>query len=142
MSHAHAPTADHGHDVSHEAHPDSYYIKIWAILLVLLIISVLGPMLENPIITLLTAFGIAFIKGWIVCAYFMHLNVEKKYIISLLLISVFLMLVMFAGISPDVLKAQGTNWKWQKMNIVPVPIGHHGTDHNNPTANPAATPHH
>lgn len=126
MSHGHAQVVDHGHDVHHEPHPDSYYIKIWAILLALLVVSVLGPLLENPVITLLTAFGIAIVKATIVCAYFMHLNVEKKFITYLLLISLALMGLMFAGISPDVLKSQGVNWEWQKMNIVPVPIEHHG----------------
>jgi caa(3)-type oxidase subunit IV len=126
MAHSHA----HAHDAHHEPHPDSYYIKIWAILLVLLIVSVLGPMLENPVITLLTAFGIALVKAGIVCAYFMHLNIEKKYIIWLLLISIFLMSVFFAGVAPDVLKAQGVNWKWEKMNIVPVSIKHHGEGTN------------
>ena len=44
--------SDHGH---------TNYIKIWGILLVLLIVSYLGPMLELRVVTLLTAFGIAFV---------------------------------------------------------------------------------
>lgn len=125
LDHDHTVEHNHDHAAHHEVHPDSYYIKIWAILLVLLVISVLGPLLENPIITLLTAFGIAVVKAVIVCAYFMHLGTEKLYITQLLLVSLFLMALMFAGIAPDVMKPQGTNWKWEKMNIVPVAIEAH-----------------
>ena len=38
---AHAPAAA-GH-AAHDAHPDSFYIKIWGVLLVLLVVSVIGP---------------------------------------------------------------------------------------------------
>lgn len=94
------------HDVS-----SSYYIKTWALLLVLLVISICGPMLEIQVITLITAFGIAFVKAYIVAAKFMHLNIEKKYISYLLLSMVILMLVFFAGTSPDAMQYSGSNWK-------------------------------
>jgi caa(3)-type oxidase subunit IV len=112
-------------DAHHEAHPDSYYIKIWGLLLVLLVVSVLGPLLEHKVITLVTAFGIAIVKAGIVCAYFMHLNTEKSYVTYMLLIALFLMALMFSGISPDVLKMQGTNW--HNVNDIRLPPAvHHG----------------
>ena len=58
-----------------------HYVKIWALLLVLLVISILGPMLEIKILTLITAFGIAIVKALLVAAYFMHLNIEKRYVL-------------------------------------------------------------
>ena len=53
------------------------YVKIWAVLLVLLAVSIVGPMFEQPTLTLITAFGIAIVKASLVATYFMHLNVEK-----------------------------------------------------------------
>lgn len=91
-------------------HPPSYYIKIWGILLVLLVISVCGPMLEIKVLTLITAFGIAVVKALIVAAYFMHLNVEKKYIWWMLITMLIFVSLCFAGMAADVMKPDGTNW--------------------------------
>jgi caa(3)-type oxidase subunit IV len=102
MSHEHA---------EHAVHDDSVYVKIWAILLVLFTISVLGPMLGHPTVTLVTAFGIAIIKAGIVCAYFMHLNTEKHFVWYMLLAALFLVALMFAGVAPDVMQKSGANWR-------------------------------
>ena len=51
-----------------EAHVHPNYIKIWYWLLVLLAVSVAGPMLEIPAITIITAFGIATVKAYLVAA--------------------------------------------------------------------------
>ena len=63
------------------AHPN--YVKIWVLLLVLLVVSIIGPELGIPWLTLLTAFGIALVKTYYVAAYFMHLNFEKKSVLCL-----------------------------------------------------------
>ena len=42
----------------HAAHGDAHYIRIWQILLVLLLISFVGPMAEIQWLTLITAFGL------------------------------------------------------------------------------------
>jgi len=103
-----------------EDHGQAYYVKIWAILLVLLILSILGPIvaphvafgfLEAWMITLMTAFGIAVVKAYLVAANFMHLNVEKRYITYLLTTMIVLMLLFFAGTAPDVMKHKGQNWE-------------------------------
>ena len=39
-------------------------MKIWAILVALLVVSVLGPCSSNRVVTLVTAFGIAFMKAY------------------------------------------------------------------------------
>lgn len=101
-----AHAAPGGHAATH--HYD--YVKIWGILLVLLVLSVAGPMLGHPILTLVTAFGIAFVKAGIVIKYFMHLTVEKKYIGWLLLTMLAFMIVFFGGTSPDVMKHEGQRW--------------------------------
>ncbi len=106
---------DHADD-----HGQSRYVKIWAVLLVLLILSILGPVvaphlafgfLEAWMITLMAAFGIALVKAYLVAANFMHLNVEKKYISYLLVTMLMMMLLFFAGVAPDVMKHEGQNWK-------------------------------
>jgi caa(3)-type oxidase subunit IV len=106
---------DHADD-----HGQAFYVKIWAILLVLLILSILGPVvaphlafgfLEAWMITLMTAFGIAVVKAYLVAANFMHLNVEKRYITYLLTTMLMLMLLFFAGTAPDVMEHGGQNWQ-------------------------------
>lgn len=105
-SHDHHGAAGH----HHEPHAPSYYVKIWAVLLVLLVISITGPMLGNKILTLITAFGIAVIKALIVAAFFMHLNVEKKYIWYVLLTMLTAVSMFYFGVVADVQKYDGTNW--------------------------------
>ncbi len=95
----------------HEIHPESYYVKIWGLLLVLLVISICGPMLEIQVLTLITAFGIAFVKAAIVAAYFMHLNIEKKYVHYMLYSMLIFIFLFFAGTAPDVMRNAGQNWE-------------------------------
>lgn len=85
-----------------------HYVQIWAILVVLLVASVLGPMLGHPFLTLITAFGIALVKAFMVAKNFMHLNIERRYIVYLLATMVALMGLFFAGVAPDVMKHKGT----------------------------------
>ena len=96
-----------GHE---EAHGSSYYVKIYAILMVLFTISVLGPELNILLVTLVTAFGIAVVKATMVMAYFMHLNVEKKFIWGLLASALIFIVGFFVGVAPDTLMNHGTQW--------------------------------
>jgi caa(3)-type oxidase subunit IV len=111
----------HGHPAAH-AHPN--YVKIWIILCILLVVSIVGPMVGHLWITLITAFGIAVVKALMVAAYFMHLNIERMYIKQLLLVILGLMLLLFAGVSPDVSQPSGQNWTHQPMKSVPAPARH------------------
>src|SRR5688500_9324914 len=115
-----APTADHSHGAAHghggdhheeHVHPQKYYVQTWAILCGLLIISFVGPMLEIQIVTLLTAFGIAIVKAYLVCARFMHLNIEKKYAGMLLLTVLALISLFYFAVAPDVMKHEGQHWE-------------------------------
>lgn len=96
-------------EAAHEHHTN--YVKIWAILVVLLVISVLGPMLGIKIVTLLTAFGIAVVKAYLVAAYFMHLNIEKKFVIWFLTTSLAFMALFYFAVAPDVMKHDGQHWE-------------------------------
>ena len=90
------------------AHPN--YVKIWYWLLVLLVISIVGPMLEIPLLTIITAFGIASVKAYLVAAYFMHLKFEKKIVWFLLILSICLLCVFFFGTAPDLMMTDGDQW--------------------------------
>ena len=88
-------------------HGPNHYVKIWAYLLVLLVISVLGPELEIKIVTLITAFGIAVVKAYMVAKYFMHVNIERKYVHYILVTGISFMLIFYFGVAPDVMRHNG-----------------------------------
>ena len=88
------------------------YIRVWMILVVLLCISVAGPFLEIPAVTLITAFGIAVVKAYMVAKNFMHLNVEKRLALYMLTTALVFMFLFYAGTAPDVMKNDG--WQWEK----------------------------
>ena len=98
--------AAHGHDHGH-----TNYVKVWGVLVVLLVVSIIGPELGNPIITLITAFGIAFVKAYLVVMKFMHLDREPKFVSSFVIVCLAFMALMFAGIAPDVMRHDGANWE-------------------------------
>lgn len=112
---AHAHT-DHGHDGhggdghGHHIHAPSYYVKVWGVLMVLLVISLIGPELGHRTLTIITAFGIAIVKALIVAAYFMHLNIEKRYIWYMLFAMLLMVAVFYFGVSADINKTEGRNW--------------------------------
>ncbi len=87
------------------------YVKIWAILVVLLVISVLGPMAEIRWLTLTTAFGIACVKAYLVADRFMHINQMPKFVSYIVMSCLVLMLLFFSATAPDVMNDHGTNWE-------------------------------
>ena len=93
-----------------ETHEHPNYVKIWYWLLVLLAISVAGPMLEVPALTLIAAFGIAIIKSFLVAANYMHLKFEKKIIWLLLIMALCLLGGFFFGTAPDIMMTEGDQW--------------------------------
>jgi len=97
--------------MSESEHHHPNYVKIWAILLVLLIVSVLGPELGIREVTLFTAFGIAIIKAYMVAKNFMHINFEPKFVFYLVTTGLLFVLLFFAGSAPDVMNSSGTNWE-------------------------------
>lgn len=108
--HDSAHSEAHGHDHDH-GHSPAFYYKVYGILLVLLVVSIVGPMMGGLTVLLITAFGVAVVKALMVAAYFMHLNIERKYIWWLLFSAVLFLLVLFYGVAPDVMKSRGVNWK-------------------------------
>ena len=96
-----------------EGHQDhtKHYIKMYLILMVLFSISVLGPLTGIKWVMLITAFGIAVVKAYIVVAYFMHLKFEKKVAIYIVSVSLGLMFLFYFAVAPDVHNHEGRNWE-------------------------------
>ncbi len=122
-------------EATHEhAHHHPNYTRVYVILLVLLAISILGPMLEIRVVTLITAFGIAVVKAYLVAKNFMHLNTAAKYVTYLMATCLVFMLLFFAGTAPDVMKDEGMLWEkpaW-KAAAAAYEAGDHGAggDHH------------
>jgi|SRR5690606_23132139 len=117
--HAHAPEPPDEHPAhaeEHGHHPN--YVRIYVILLVLLAVSVAGPELGIRWVTLVTAFGVAVWKAYLVAKNFMHLNLAPRYVGYLVATVLLFMMLFFAGVAPDVMKQEGARWMkpqhWQQ----------------------------
>ena len=93
---------------AHVHHPN--YVKIWAILVVLLIVSVVGSMSHVRVVPLIAAFGVALVKAYLVAKNFMHVSVEKRWVPYLLIMCLLFIAILFAGVAPDVMKHSGLDW--------------------------------
>lgn len=110
--HAHGHAGhDHGaHGHEEHVHEPIHYVKVWGVLLVLFAISVIGPVFEIKMLTLITAFGVAVVKASMVVKYFMHLDIEKRFVHYFLATSLVFMFLFFAAVAPDVMNHKGSNW--------------------------------
>jgi caa(3)-type oxidase subunit IV len=93
---------------AHVHHPN--YVKVWAILVVLLLVSVVGSMSHVRAVLLIAAFGVAVVKAYLVAKNFMHITVEKRWVPYLLVMCLLFIAILFAGVAPDVMKHSGLNW--------------------------------
>jgi len=118
--------------MSEAAHHHPNYVKIWAILVVLLVITVIGPMAEIRTLTLLTAFGVAIVKAYLVLKNFMHVNLASRYVGYLLATAIVFMVLFFAGAAPDVMQEAGHNWEkpsWKAASAAAATGEHEGAHH-------------
>lgn len=126
-------------------HNSPSYKKIYIVLLVLFVISVLGPEVAHwigledgsaarMILVLTTAFGIAVVKAYYVLAYFMHLKFEKIYAPYILASMVFLLVVFFFGTATDSMMSDGHHWhkEYKEPEVAagehPHGDAHHGAE--------------
>jgi caa(3)-type oxidase subunit IV len=131
MSDAHA--AEH----AHEAHSHPNYWNVYKWLMVLLVISVAGPFLGIKVVTLITAFGIAVVKAYLVLRNFMHINIEPRFVTYFITTTLVFMLLFFTATAPDVMKASGHNWaKDANWHHVPAPAAHGAHSGAEPAAHP------
>jgi caa(3)-type oxidase subunit IV len=118
---------DHAHAEAH-SHPN--YVRVWAILLALLVVSVAGPFLGVKLVTLITAFGIAIVKAYLVARNFMHINIERRFVVYAVLTVVVFMLLFFSAVAPDVMKKEGTGWEKPSWKAPAAAAeAHHGEGH-------------
>lgn len=121
--------AEEGH------HGVAHYTKILIILMVLAFVSYIGPQFGIKAVTLITAFGIAVVKAFLVIKHFMHLTIEKRFVGYFLLASVAFMFLFFFGVASDVLNHRGRNWEnvsaqtEVKRALTAGPADHHGGGH-------------
>jgi caa(3)-type oxidase subunit IV len=130
--HAHpshpSPQAEHAEHAAHE-HPN--YVRVYFLLLALLCVSVIGPMFGIRVVTIITAFGVAAYKAYLVAKNFMHINVERPFISYLVVTVVVFMLLFFAGSAPDVMRAEGRGWvkpTWVDGTAHAAPGAAHGSE--------------
>jgi caa(3)-type oxidase subunit IV len=112
----------HGHHIN--------YVKVWAILCALLMVSVIGPMFGIRAVTLITAFGIACVKAYLVAKNFMHINMTKRFVPYLVATGLVFMLLFFSATAPDVMKKEGSGWEkpaW-KAAAAAWAAGDHGAE--------------
>jgi len=90
--------------------PPSYYIIIWAVLVVLFAASVSFSLFSSVVVGVVFAFVIAIVKAVMVAAWFMHLNTEPRWVWIMLVGALVAILIMWMGMAPDVMETHGTNW--------------------------------
>ena len=77
------------------------------------------PALGIRLVTLITAFGIAIVKAYLVAKNFMHLNIEKRWVTYILLAMVAFMVVIFGGICARRHATRGAD-RWHKTFVEPA----------------------
>ena len=104
-----------GHDDAHSHFNPAHYWKIAKLLMVLAAISYVGPFIGDRFglhwLTLISAFGIALYKAYLVCVNFMHLHVERRFVVYILSTALAFMFLFYAGASPDVRQHRGRQWE-------------------------------
>lgn len=99
---------------AHAEHHGPSYFKTYLILMVLMFLSVAGYEVGNEVgiraIALISAFGIAVVKAYLVASRFMHLNIEKRWVVYMLCTCLAFMFLFYSAIMPDIQRHTGTRW--------------------------------
>ncbi len=80
-------------------------VVIWIYLVVLAIVSVFVSSIFPAPADTVAVFALAIAKAVLVLLYFMHLRVEKIFIHSLFFIPLLLVIIMFFGLMPDLMRS-------------------------------------
>lgn len=90
--------------MSHDNH-DATYIRIWAVLLAALFISLGIGLYTTSNVAIGLIFAIAAVKAWLVVSRFMHMNREPRFLQLVLVGAVAAVACFFIGVFPDVARA-------------------------------------
>ena len=95
--------SDHQQQNGHEdyhGHPN--YFVIWAVLVVILGISLGLGYLGNHTLAVTLIFALAFVKAFLVLANFMHLRWGPKAVTAIIIFSMIVLGYVFLGVYPDI----------------------------------------
>ncbi len=84
--------------VDHELVPFGVYLRVWAILMVLTVLTVGVSYIDMKHVTVLTATLIAAVKGTLVLLYFMHVRFEER-IFAWMIVTVLGTYAIFIGLT-------------------------------------------
>ena len=101
--------SQHAEPITHA--PPIHYIIVWAVLVVLFVGSVGFSFVSSFIVGVVFAFFIAIVKAVMVGAWFMHLNLEPKWVWIMFAGGLMVVFIMWLGIAPDVMEMRGLNWE-------------------------------
>lgn len=107
----------HTEQTEHSPHPA--YLLIWTILVTLFVASVMFNLVTSFVVGVVFAFFIAIIKTLMVAAWFMHLNIEPRWVWIMLLTALLVVLIMWMGMAPDVMETEGVNWSKSLPGLSP-----------------------
>ncbi len=107
----------HAEQTEYTPHPA--YLLVWAVLVTLFVASVTFNLVSSLVVGVVFAFFIAIIKTLMVAAWFMHLNIEKKWVWLMLLTGLLVVFIMWMGIAPDVMETEGLNWIKSSSGLSP-----------------------
>ena len=88
------------------------YLIIFGALMVLTVVTVGVSYLHLPKTAAISlGLAIATLKAGLVAAFFMHLNIEKKYVWYILFAMLAMVGMFFFGTAADIMKPTGSNWE-------------------------------
>lgn len=87
-----------------------HYVIVWAVLVFPFVGSVAFSGVASFIVGVVFAFFIAIVKAVMVAAWFMHLNIERKWVWIMLAGGLMVVFIMWLGVAPDVMESSGQNW--------------------------------
>lgn len=87
--------AHQNHDSAHHIIPFGTYIKVFAALIVLTVVTVLVAQVDFGAFNAVVAFGIATVKAVLVLGYFMHLKYDDKMNRVIFLSALFFLVVLW-----------------------------------------------
>ncbi len=84
-----------------DEHPN--YHVIFGLLILLLAGSIFVGTLNVPLVPVIMVFSAAFVKAYLVLAYFMHLRYQPLYCSLILVVAFLALYCMFLGVIPDMI---------------------------------------